>query len=520
MIKRALALRPGKMRGLGPGVFLMTGPNISLAIIKNLGLRLCVDRGSIEIPFAFGFLYRILSNKIILDSARIGICVSVDGVEFWSKEGVFEGEMTLPKPDFAYNIDVSKREIILGKSKFGLVLDNLDEWEVSPRREGRLKIKIKFRDRAKIIFEKLLQPASRNAVCLFKQKYFGIIDAASWDFAPRWAKNGFNALQIKNLSKKLGISARKVQLPSLYYRVVDPQYHIRLDFQSVVSLTRLGLSKVIILRQRGNTVFLDDWMTNVGCRVVLDTFAEARLCCFWGEVCLGLETKGASVGLTIVPFGAFVDAGDYSDAICCLGIGGGSVATVSDAFERLNISILHGFWVDVEKIVGSVNWKFLPKYTQFLLANMVLSFVITFGGSHRVFRRKIAEILAAGLYYALQVNSTKAMLYCKKILPLLRMQSVEEAVLKHILNCPTDASSRDGECFLSEVLGVKLTGRELAICPARDKTFFWNVVLGQKRLCIDVRAGWKNVRINSLVLGNIHTFNLDKLDDGTLITFD
>ena len=119
----------------------------------------------------------------------------------------------------------------------------------------------------------------------------------------------------------------------------------------------------------------------------------------------------------------------------------------------------------------------------------------------------------------MDTEGERSVCYCKKFLPFIKSERAHQRVSLHIVN----QKFKNSNCYeynLSQYWGIALNGKELTIYPAKTLKLDTFVVVKGKKINLRINPNWTMVKINNLSLGNIYNFDIDKLDDNTLITFD
>lgn len=518
LLKSTLHLKPNKTFHIDSGVFLLCDAvsQVRFAFIKNIGCRIYVDDGWSDFSSKFAS-YSICRKRLLLRTNTIKLCVFSNGCKFESERDVqFSYEFI--KPNFAYRFDPHKKTIVIGNNSFVLKLVGFQDLHLTLIKQNKLRISGKIQRGASIEFERACKVASRHAIKEFKQRNFGIIDTSSWEFIPRFSGH-LNELQKRDVEAKFSLAARKIELPTdlkIRVEVVREQFYI--DSTFYINIETLGIGKVVSLRKSGRNVFIRDLLSGVGYKFTADKPFFCRQVCFFGTNYLHVTGFSGILQMTCQPLFICGRNTIYSESMLCKDYQNNSLVNFDLVLRKLNLSILHGFWVDIKSYISRINYRFLLPFSQFLLAKVLLSFVITFKNYGLLKHSKIRNLLLRGLCYAMESKTQDSGYFCERILPLIKSERAHQRIMLHKLKCKFEF--RTAEFILTRELGVTLLGDEVTICPSKnlDKETF--VVIRGKKINLKIRHNWSMVRINNLGLGNIFSFDITKLDDNTLITFD
>ncbi len=523
IIKNFVPIKINRASQFGSGVFLLISQTqtTQFVFIKNIGFRLFVDDSFADFPLSNCSHYRVLSSELKLSGSDIHARISTSSVEIFCKEKL-GFSYDFDKPNFAYSIDTSRQEIALGKDKnFKIKLLGFSRLSITPTKDGKLRITGEIEHWAKAQFCEKCRVASREEVRKFKQQNFGVLDIDKWQFVPNFCATKLNALQRQNLSEKFDLSNRKVELPQrLDFEEVLPHFDFSLGKSAYLNIEKLGFGKVVRSKKRGNAAILTDLLSAVCYQFAADKDFECRIVCLWGINYLNLYGFTGEVKFCVSPLCNLVKRKEFCDLSLLSNIYKDKEEVgLPRILEQLNLSVLHGFWVDVRAIVSNINYKFLPSNTQFLLANLLLSYITTFDFLKLLNSYKFCNLLLRGLCYAMEIEGERSVCYCKKILPLIKSERAHQRISLHIVNQKIKNSNYD-EYALSQILGITLKGNELTLHPIKTLKINTYVVIRGKKIILSISPNWSMVKINNLGLGNIYTFDIDKLDDNALITFD
>lgn len=520
LIKRFIRLKPTKIAHVDSGVFLLYNKTnkIKLAFIKNIGCRLYSGEGVIDLPFSNFTNYRIYPKHLCLYGEKGNLRIYANAVTF---DYCAKFSYNFNKPNFAYRFDRDKQAIFLGdKYSFSLTFSGFKNLCLSPFGANELQITGEVIKGARIDFNKNFAVAKLCEVREFKRRNFGIIDSLSWDFVPKFSGK-LTPLQRHNLSEKFSLSARKIELPiSLTLPKIEAKVQFSCRSRAYIQITKLGFSKVVRIRQIGRAVTVVDLLSGVRYKFTADKDFVCRLVNFFGTNYLLISGGDDEITFNTIPI--CVENGKDKNypltLLCGLYSKSGSV-DLNSTIRNLNLLILHGFWVDASVIISKLNYRFLTPYSQFLLANMLLSFINTFEDKSVLANSKLRNLVIRGLCYAMSIDTIEAGCFCEKILPLINSERAHQRVLLHKLRCKC-VGKDSYEGILSVLLGIGLRGTELTIRPQRNISIETFVVIRGKNIKLKILPNWNKVRINNLSLGNIYTFDFTKLSSDTLLTFD
>lgn len=519
--KSGIRLSPAKGVTFGQGMFVLRGNGVEFAFVKNWGVRVSCSGESVLLKFPTQSRYSISPKRIVFLYPSVRVEVDNLGVKFDCPEG-YEFELHLPKPRFPFCVQASRKAVVFGDGCLRLALCNFDDFGITNAGADNLRIWGKLGKSARIDFDKSLSPLTIAELREYKRRNFGTIDTSTWAVVPTFDAKNFNSLQINSIRVKLDLSTREVRLPADFDMcILEAKHNCVLRGKGLLCLDSLGLSKILRLKKSGNKLLLVDLLTNISFRIESDTAFCCELQNRWGQNYLFMQSQKSECLLRLLPFYQYVDFCDLSSEINLSDIYVTPEGISIDAtLRRLNLNILHGFWVDAGKLVQSVNYHFLPRKTQFLLAKLALSFVSAYPERQLQKSKKVRRLLILGLNYAVGNRDAECVIFCQKILPLIRNERAYQRVNLAISELLPKEDKEDNEYKLSKLLGVSLVGKTLSISPDKNVDIDTQILLRGKRLRLSIRRNWHSVNINDLRLNNVCSFDLSKLADNTLLTFD
>lgn len=516
-----IRLKPARAVIFGQGVFVLTNGSVWLSFVKNLGVRISVGEARVWIKFCLHTSFSIAPNRMIIRAPNLVIEIDKSGVKF---DCAAERDFCLEfaKPEFAFCLDSSRKTVTLGERDLLLSLRGFLDFGIAKTQGGKLRICGKITRSASITYNAPLATLSAMQLRLYKQQNFGIIDTDTWAVSPTFDSQRYNNLQVESMREKLDLSARVVSIPADFdATIMEPRCYSSFRGSGLIQLNSLGLSKVLRLKKVGKKLVIVDLLTNISIRLVCDAEFEYKLQNMWGQYYLAIQTNVSECGMRILPFYQYVDWGELPNESClCDMYSAREAVSVDAAIRRLNLCVLHGYDVAVAPLVQSINYHFLPTKTRFLLANLVLSLIVTFPSSRVMRAKKLRRLLILGLDYAVGRRDAESVAFCKKILPIVRNERAHQRINLSLPAVPCAIDSADNEYRLTTLLGIGLAQNILTVAPTKHEHIDTAILLRGKKLRLSICPDWHSVNINDLRLNNICTFDIDKLADNTLLAFD
>ncbi len=520
LLKKYTRVFPQYAPCMSVGIFWLRNvdDSVQFVFIKNVGMRLLVNNQNADFEFYKISRYRISPHNIEYRTSFANIKVKCGGVEFYKiGNGEFSYEFFKPKLD--YNVDTSSGEIILAKTFRIKVVDI--SFKIEHISNKKLRVWGRLGNKARLEFLGNMRVATNREISDYKRRNFAIINTDTWSFLPKFRTKLDNSLQKRFLYNLLDKSNREISMPNtLCLNILDIKTQFKLYHEGYINIDKLGLYRVLQVKNRGQSAVLIDVITKLRYRFVADKKFDVRLVCIFGVQYLRFFNFGESIDIKVEPWYNLIEKGDLCDLWLLsseyeknLKLG------ICDIIERINLVVLHGFFVDVVKILKSINYQFLPRYTQFLLANLLLSFVRSFNYTQVFCDKKLIRLILSGLEIAVHLGGKRGICFCQKLLPFVQSEKVYQR-LSIFISQQLETGPGLDEYYLSNKLGVVFLGNRVEICPSKNIDKIDNILICGKRINLKIRRGWNIERINDFVLGNIYSFEVAKLSDDTVLTFD
>ena len=509
IIKKRVRVSPGYGKSLNTGVFVLQNESVKFVFVKDIELRIFCDGGECSV-FCLD-----KPTQFFLDSRHIllkynDFTLKVTENQILQTGNNAEIRLLVTKPSFMYTVNSKKGEIKLGQNKpfyinFGVPLCISEE-------EGGFLLSCKL-NKGEVALQGL-QTVKPQQLIRYKKENFGFIDTTKWEVVPKFDKK-LNALQQNNLQKLLDTKNYEVLLPEALPKQVSVKEKMKIAGGVWFNLDELGFSKIIRLNKRRTVLYIEDLLSNVKYAFTFDSSFSFFRATYFGANLIFVNSKGR---LKI----DFCNVKLNCTSTVLQHITGYNFSPNVDLYtylDKVNILLLHGYFVDVQKMLDSLNLAYLPKRVLLKLANIVLNFMFVFDNYTLFLKSKIRHLCLLVLSFVDDDFCVEGYCFLKKLLPLIKDKTLYNKILNQILTTKNKFFNFNYEYFLSEVVGLRVNGEKFYLTPTKTRSFCASFFVKYKRINIKVNKDWQLVKINNLSLVNVDSFQINRLDNVTDILF-
>lgn len=524
IIKKSLALTPGYSSSLCGGVFCLFCEKIRLIFLKDQELRIFINNESIVVLLKQKVnKYFVYNDRMIYQCEDYKIIISNTGIQIIAS-GEVDFAFTFTKPKFMYSLNLGQGKISLGdKDPFILRLSGMQDSRIKDLGNGTFSFCTVINDHASITFSRDLASPKGDKLTLLKKELFGTYDIAEWEIVPRFNKVSYNKLQVGYLKKLLSVDSRKIKLPCLAFcETKGMGFEVDIADDTYINLDWVGFSKLVLLKSHNKTATLLDLLAGLEYQIKYDKKCDFEIINYWGTLYLAIYPGQATCRLNILPLYKSVQVAELCTPLldCTSLLQGVADISINSVLERLNILVLHGYFVDIKKLIKDLNIHFLPQYTRFLLSNLVLSHILVFGERSLLRQDNIKRLLASNLRVALSYINPATFCFLKKFLPHIDDKALYNTVLNVILEHKGKFKAGNYEFFMTEILGLRVIGRKVFISPSKRQSLEASLWIRNKHLILRVNKDWQIIKINDINLYNVDCFEINSLDNETIISFE
>lgn len=411
------------------------------------------------------------------------------------------GCLEFAKPNCDYAIDRNSKIIVFDK-KYILRFENFSSIEICGGE--KICINFAFQSEAKINFVNLglkIQFATRNEKL---KKYFGFFDTAQWEIMPNFTTMDFshNLLKAKYIQNLLLPQHKTINTPAFCSCCA------RLD------LTEMGFSKLIKITQSKNKIVIYDVLANLDCVIIGAT--DFKRYAMFGEDFLILQDSNFSVAfLPSIISNKFLNSklivGEKIKFSACNGF--------KNFLFNTNRLILHGAYFDIERLVQTLNIRFLNEKIKLLLGNLILNYCVVFGRTKIWKNIKFRNLLLSNLKFALKTNSITAYNFLKKILPFVKNEKLYNLIFERILALRKNLKNIDYEYVLGEKLGLRMVGNLLYLDIPFEKELDCKIWFSGHIVTIKKPKNTKNIKLDGIIYAGLNCINLNNCGASVFVEF-
>ncbi len=325
----------------------------------------------------------------------------------------------------------------------------------------------------------------------FLQQFFGFYNTKLWQNK----KEFYYTFLSKNTLQKnyfLTLKTNSKTITNLY-KIADQDYlntnlnsyYLLLKSNKVkINLTDLGFSDIIDLKVNKQYLSLTDMSTNYKCYLKFSQcIVSAFLGCRFGKLFLYINLKKPCI-LEYLPFSLNFDTNLFIqnpikklivqnsfniDVLRC----GIKDMTLNSIITKLNNLTILGVEVDVFNILNGLYLNNLPIYTQFLIANLLLSVCVVYNKS---LNKDAQKFVLNTLKHANQYKKVEVYCFLSKLITLIKKPSLQDFILEY-LNIKHQFLLDNFEYTITNYFGIKVIKNNLIF--TKPKTNF------KMELCIN-----------------------------------
>ncbi len=522
IIKSYARLNKGYAPQLSLGVFVLQDEKLRLVFVKDLLLGVMVD-GRLATVYLNSKITRysvgqncmsIFTNNYNLNITKCGIRVETD------KPCVFS--FTYTRPDFMYSVNKRRGRFVLGGSTpFMIDCDGFTDINVVAKK-GEFIFSATVERTGRFNFSKQLNTISKAELSLLKKQLFGIYSTKNWAIIPNFSRTSMNALQKSYLKSILDVSQRTIALPKHNLHIVALTREFWVQNYAHIDLDKVGFSKLVDIKMRGKTVIIKDMLAGFAYKINSRQYFECYLENFFGRTFLCIEPNAKEAFFCVTPLWQYLTATDLDYPLLNVNIG--EIEPKSMDFtcvlDRINALILHGYYVDVPKILRDFNLHYFSPYFKFLVANIVLSFITVFSKKSLLKEENYSNLLISAMDFAIKNINSRTYCFLKKFLPLVEDKGLYNKIFTLIIDSKDKLRPNCYEFSLTEDIGWRICGSRLFLKPSKDIRIDASLHIRDKTINITSLPNWSKVRIEKLNLLNVDSFEIDRLDKSTLLIYE
>ena len=493
------------------GLFVLQNKNFTLAFFKNFYLNV--------ISKEFNFKIKINTNKTFIryyiSNSYLRLYYQDLTITFYKNKFIFKStantkvQFIIEKPNCQFFLNTKNSTFtIKNDTTLNFFAVKFDKFEVQDLNKY-LILQTNLNGIGEICLNQNFNILNKDELKNFKSENFGFYDVEKWEFMPYFKDSASNKLQEKFQINLLDKYNKTIFLPNFNYKESFLEdFSFEIENYLFLSLDKLGFSKLVHLKQSKNKLIVQDVLVNFEYVFNLKNIFNARLLSLWGENYLLIQTTKNFVEFKI--FDKYLDSKILSKSLIYpdLKIIRNNNLSLSFIFENINRLILHGFNIDVFKIINSLNLKYLPEYMQFKICNCLLSYINTFNKQYKITQLKLKSFLLKNLVYSIKNLNSSSFCFLKKILPYITEQKISNNILDLILECKSKFKNANYEFFLSEILGIRLEGTKLFITPSKANEIKTKIWIKGKVISISITKNWQVLKVDGLTLSGIDYFDL------------
>ena len=487
------------------GLFVIKSDIYTLIFLKNLSMRIEGEEFGFNIDFFTNikFLkYYATLDYMNLYYEHFKIQITKHMIDL-SALSTVKIEFRLKRPNCYYKINQKTKTIEVGKYKLKLKI--LGECNLNfYNREDNFIFLLEFKQ-CKIMFNKEFDLISNAELKSIKQKYFGFFDTSCWAYMPRFdVKNQLQEDYQKNL---LNDKNKAIVLPSRHYQKNNNlTSSIEIKSNSYISLKKLGITQLVEVKKYSQKIVITDLLSNITYYIFFNKRADSNLMCYWGDLGICFDKN---INIRIEVFNKFIENSIFNKPLLFINNSMVKFNIDIDLFNVLdNIQriIMHGVNFKFDKLLYSINYKFLSPLLVYKLANCLISYIYYQNKINILNKKSVINLLFMGLKYALKNFDKQKVMFLKKVLPIIKDKDLYKIVFKKtILKQKLDTY----EYLLTQIIGIKLKGDKFCLKPSKNYTIRADVWIRNKTVSILIKKDWQVLKINDLSLSGIDYFKLD-----------
>lgn len=507
ILKKFIRLNKNNGQTFSQSLFVISNNEYTIAFLKNLSTRLMFQDKSLDLQMGVNdFFVRYYGNLDYLKLYYINLVVSISQTQIlFTCSKSTEINIKFKKPDFQYFINSTKKTItIISQSKLIFTFLDFLNFEIV---QSNTSIEIKLIAKNSCIqFNQEFFTLNKFELSKFKRRYFGNFDIASWEFLPDFQSKKQNILQTNYQKQLLNEKEKQILIPNKIYNEIERILGtIEIKKNDILSLTKLGLSKLVLLKKQKNKIILLDLLTNLNYEIVSNQNVSVQIQNIWQEDFLVFNCN-CVINILFMP--KYINNEILRESLI-IGTNSTFLCTLDtfSIFDNLNRLLLHGVYIDLQKLFLKLNTEYLPSNLKLSLANNLLLFMIVFSQKNLINNKTIKRFLLENLIYATKNLNYKSINFIKNIIPFIQDKDLYNKLLELVLN--NNFTNKDYEAYFTNVLGIRLQGEKLFIKPVKNieaSCFLW---LKGHLIELKINKNWQILKVDNLALSGIDSLNLN-----------
>ena len=482
-------------------------PNIVVAlIVKNTKLLFSFDKCEDMLCNENRAFMRIKNFLLVFDKN----CIKIKG------NGQFNFSVTRPNSKFTFD----SRHQALSIEKQKLMFTGFKNLEVQGG--SVLSFNGEINNEASINYEDFKLRAVRQESKQILTEYFGFIDTSNWESIPKFnvILSPENALKRRYLSELLDSKNLKIYIPktknSLFLEKIGREFCFTKCF---LSLDKLGLSKILRFSRSKNTLFIKDLLTNFEIVIKVNGDFSYSQCVILKEMFLYISAVEKRKAVVEILPKVIENTFLFSELI--KGEGGRFPKSVSinSFLYNLNRLTLHGVYLRIDTLFNLLNPTFLNVNQQFLLANLLITYINVFERYDLLGRNDVKDLLYDSLSKNLQTITLQKCVYFKKILPYITDDTLSNRALDVVLDKKTIKKNMEYEYYLNVVLGLRLSGTKLFLEPDIDARFNIEIFMHGHNIHLIKQGVGRNLKVENIVMSGVEFLDLVEYPSNFIIEF-